>query len=119
MVILLTGIVCSIALISDGLLATSHDANLLPGWAELGIGGGFLLLFLADKIVTGAKYNQVVKERDEERHRTEVAESKLEEKFLPALLETQMTLRLVNDQVLPLMKDLREELEAWKSGNHG
>lgn len=118
MAIRLIGIFSLVGLLSNKLLA-SLDDPLLPGWGQLGLAGMLILAFFTDKIVTGAKYNQVVKERDEERARTQKAEDKLEEKFLPALLETQLALRTVNDQTLPLLNETREMLNELKAGKRG
>lgn len=115
MVLRLIGTLSSVGLVGNGLLAAIDDP-LLPGWGQLGLAGLLILAFYTDNVVTGKKYNQVVKERDEERARTEKAESKLEEKFLPALLETQLTLRTVNDQTPPMLVEVRELLLEWKAG---
>ena len=115
MVTRLIGIVSSTGLIGNSFLAAIDDP-LLPGWGQLGLAGLLILAFFTDKLVTGQKYNQAIKERDDERARTERAESKLEEKFLPALLETQLTLRTVNDQTLPILSEIRDLLTEWKAG---
>ena len=114
MVIRLIGIISSTTLFGDRLVAAIDDP-LLPGWGQLGLAGLLILAFFTDKIVTGNKYNQAIKERDEERARTEKAEQKLEEKFLPALLETQLALRTVNDQTLPLLTEMREVINDLRT----
>lgn len=118
MVIRLIGTLSLTGLMGSNLLAAIDDP-LLPGWGQLGVAGLALVAFYTDRVVTGNKYAQAIKERDDERARTEKAENKLEEKFLPALLDTQLALRTVNDQILPLLSDVREALNEWKAGHNG
>lgn len=114
-----TALVATTLLLADFLAADSAGGAdpLLPPWGQLGVLGLLVMLFLFDRIVTGAKYDQMRKERDAERQRTEEAERKLEEKFLPALLDTQLALRTVNDETLPVLKALKDEVARLKAGN--
>lgn len=108
MVIPLTGMLALAT--TEGILAATGTDPLLPAWGQLGVLGLLVLAFFTDQIVTGRKYAQVVKERDEERKRTEAAEKKLEEKFLPALIDGYSALKTVNEILLPALDAISKQL---------
>lgn len=96
--------------------AVDSNDSLLPGWAEGGIAIAAIIAFLTDRVKTGSDYKQVLKERDEERARTEAAEaaakSVLIDKVFPALTDTQLALQNVNDVVIPELRSIVDRLDA-------
>ena len=115
--ILLTGTIFLAVLTTSRFIgAVDPNDSLLPGWAEGGIAIAAIIAFLTDKVKTGSDYKQVVKERDEERVRTENAEaaakSVLIDKVFPALTDTQLALRNVNDIVIPELRAIVGRLDA-------
>ena len=118
MAVLLTGTILYVGTILIGvnrILSVSPGDSFLPGWAEGGILLAALIAFLTDKIKTGRDYNQIVKERDAERQRTEeaekIAKELLTDKVFPALTETQLVLRNVSDAVLPALHRMNDRLD--------
>ena len=111
MVILPIGMVFAGALLA----AEVGGGSFLPGWAEGGLALVIIVAYSTDKVVTGRKYEQAIKERDEERARTEKAEAiakeLLTDQVFPALTETQITLRTVSDRVLPLLERVMGRLD--------
>lgn len=107
MAMILIGIVSSAVLIGNRLYVATAGDELLPGWGQLGVVGLLVIAFLTDQIVTGRKYNAIVKERDDERVRTEKAEAFLRDKVTEMITESSVALRTVNDEILPFLREVR------------
>lgn len=90
----------------------------LPGWAQYGILGLIIISWLTGFIVRGKDRDQAIKERDEERKRTDAAEaaskSLMMEKIFPALTAYQLALQNVNDVMVPTMERMADRLDSME-----
>lgn len=93
----------------------------IPGWGQLGLAGVVIVAFYTDRVVTGRKYDAMVAERDaerkrteEERKRTEAAQEFLRDKVSEMIIESATSLRKVDEEVLPLLREVRERLDHDK-----
>lgn len=116
----LTGIAAAVLLAVDSVwiaAASTNDFPQIPGWGQLGLAGLIIAAFYTDRVVTGRKYDQAIRERDAERERTEKAETFVKEKVADMVTESSVALRTVDSELLPLMRELREFLDHHKE-NH-